>query len=141
MRTTRGGVISIPGRGWQPCVAPYFADRGVGDMRGPPDGIPKSHPGGGGRPSSHRTTVRYTIDTQNDTRQTIVAAQPRTTSGVRFGWSDLARPACRQPPPGLEKCTPLVFVSLRRMLRCARIWAVWVLYLSLIHISEPTRPY
>ena len=30
----RGEVISIPGRGWQPCVAPYFATRGRGDMRG-----------------------------------------------------------------------------------------------------------
>ena len=25
-----------PGRWWQPCVTPYFADLGVGDMRGQP---------------------------------------------------------------------------------------------------------
>ena len=31
----RRGIIN-PRRGWQPCVAPYFADLGVGDMRGQP---------------------------------------------------------------------------------------------------------
>ena len=31
---TEGEVIRHPGRWWQLCVAPYFADRGVGDMRG-----------------------------------------------------------------------------------------------------------
>ena len=36
--------------------------------------------------------------TQDDTRQSTAVAQPRTTSGVRFGWSDLARPACRHDP-------------------------------------------
>ena len=33
---------SPPREGLQPCVAPYFADRGVGDMRGPPNSTPKS---------------------------------------------------------------------------------------------------
>ena len=47
---TKGEVISNPGRRLSLCVAPYFADRGVGDMRGPPMGAPKCHPGGGGRP-------------------------------------------------------------------------------------------
>ena len=40
----------------------------------------------------------YIIDRQDDTRQSTAVAQPRTTSGVRFGWSDLARPACRHDP-------------------------------------------
>ena len=31
---TRGEVFRHPGRWWQPCVAGYFADRGVGDMPG-----------------------------------------------------------------------------------------------------------
>ena len=31
---TKGEVISNPGRRLALCVAPYFADRGVGDMRG-----------------------------------------------------------------------------------------------------------
>ena len=42
--------------------------------------------------------MRYTTDTQNNTRRAIAAAQPRTTSGVRLEWSDLARPACRHDP-------------------------------------------
>ena len=39
----RRGIIN-PRRGWQPCVAPYFADLGVGDMRGLPMGAPKMPP-------------------------------------------------------------------------------------------------
>ena len=39
----RRGIIN-PRRGWQPCVAPYFADLGVGDMRGPPMGAPMMPP-------------------------------------------------------------------------------------------------
>ena len=39
---------SLPREGLQPCVAPYFATRGRGDMRGGRGGVPpKSHPGGG----------------------------------------------------------------------------------------------
>ena len=41
---TKGEVISNPGRRLALCVAPYFADRGVGDMRGPPDGAPNMPP-------------------------------------------------------------------------------------------------
>ena len=44
---TKGEVISNPGRRLSLCVAPYFADRGVGDMRGRVKVAPKSHPGGG----------------------------------------------------------------------------------------------
>ena len=36
---TEGEVIRHPGRWWQLCVAPYFADRGVGDMRGAAVGV------------------------------------------------------------------------------------------------------
>ncbi|MDD6852044.1 MAG: hypothetical protein PUD64_07460, partial [Bacteroidales bacterium] len=56
------------------------------------------HPGGGGRPSLHHTTMFYTVDAQSDTRKTTAGAQPRTTSGVRLRSSDLARPACRHDP-------------------------------------------
>ena len=39
---------SLPREGLQLCVAPYFATRGRGDMRGGRGGVPpKSHPGGG----------------------------------------------------------------------------------------------
>ena len=36
---TKGEVISNPGRRLALCVAPYFADRGVGDMRGAAVGV------------------------------------------------------------------------------------------------------
>ena len=49
---TQGDVISNPGRRLALCVAPYFADRGVGDMRGRVKVAPKSHPGGGARLSA-----------------------------------------------------------------------------------------
>ena len=35
---------SLPREGLQPCVAPYFATRGRGDMRGPPNSPPKATP-------------------------------------------------------------------------------------------------
>ena len=38
-----------PRRWWQPCVTPYFADLGVGDMRGARASNIHRHPGGGGR--------------------------------------------------------------------------------------------
>ena len=48
----RGGHFRHPGRWWQPCVTPYFADLGVGDMRGARASNIHRHPGGGGRPSA-----------------------------------------------------------------------------------------
>ncbi|MDY2931464.1 MAG: hypothetical protein SOT90_05060, partial [Muribaculaceae bacterium] len=45
-----------PRRWWQPCVAGYFADLGVGDMPGRRDAHKNRHPGGGGRLSA--TTKR-----------------------------------------------------------------------------------
>ena len=125
---TKGEVISNPGRRLALCVAPYFADRGVGDMRGDTNGTPICHPGGGGRPSLHTQPC----GTQDDTHRTTAEAQPRTTSGVRLCtgaiWHapHVASPtrgeirgfARRQPPPGLEKCTHPVIVSLCRTLRC-----------------------
>ena len=91
---TKGDVISNPGRRLALCVAPYFADRGVGDMRGDTNGTPICHPGGGGRPSLHTQPC----GTQDDTHRTTAEAQPRTTSGVRLRSSDLARPAFRHAP-------------------------------------------
>ena len=40
----KGGHFRHPGRWWQPCVAPYFADLGVGDMRGAPSPSPIATP-------------------------------------------------------------------------------------------------
>ena len=118
---TKGEVISNPGRRLALCVAPYFADRGVGDMRGDTNGTPICHPGGGGRPSLHTQPC----GTQDDTHRTTAEAQPRTTSGVRLCtgaiWhaphvattprGEIRGFARRQPPPGLEKCSPSVIVS------------------------------
>ena len=67
----KGGHFRHPGRWWQPCVTPYFADLGVGDMRGARASNIHRHPGGGGRPSApmarprspHRTP--YYIMCQN----------------------------------------------------------------------------
>ena len=43
-------------------------------------------------------TICYIIYNQDNTHQTTAGAQPRTTSGVRFRWGDLVRPACRHDP-------------------------------------------
>ena len=61
---TEGEVIRHPGRWWQLCVAPYFADRGVGDMRGPPMGAPKMPPR---RRWQAVIVPRYTTETQQYT--------------------------------------------------------------------------
>ena len=122
----RRRTFLLPREGLQPCVAPYFADLGVGDMRGPPMGTPNCHPGGGGRPSSHHATLRATPMIHSTLHATPWRKrQPRTTSGVRFRW-DTTTPsphvattqrgeirgyARRQPPPGLEITSPLVIVS------------------------------
>ena len=122
----RRRTFLLPREGLQPCVAPYFADLGVGDMRGPPMGTPNCHPGGGGRPSSHHATLRATPIIHSTLHATPWRKrQPRTTSGVRFRW-DTTTPsphvattqrgeirgyARRQPPPGLEITSPLVIVS------------------------------
>ena len=58
---TKGEVISNPGRRLALCVAPYFADRGVGDMRGPPNGVPNMPPR---RWWQAVIVPRYTTDTQ-----------------------------------------------------------------------------
>ena len=118
---TKGEVISNPGRRLALCVAPYFADRGVGDMRGPQNGTPICHPGGGGRPSLHTQPC----GTQDDTHRTTAEAQPRTTSGVRLCtgaiWhaphvattprGEIRGYARLPPPPGWRKCSPPVIVS------------------------------
>ena len=118
---TKGEVISNPGRRLALCVAPYFADRGVGDMRGDTNGTPICHPGGGGRPSLHTQPC----GTQDDTHRTTAGAQPRTTSGVRLCtgaiWhaphvattprGEIRGYARLPPPPGWRKCSPPVIVS------------------------------
>ena len=121
----RRGIIN-PRRGWQPCVAPYFADLGVGDMRGPPMGAPKMPP---------RRRWQVVIAPHDPMSHTLIHStlhatpwwqrQPRTTSGVRFGWDtttlsphvattprgEIRGYARLPPPPGWRKCSPPVIVS------------------------------
>ena len=53
---------SLPREGLQLCVAPYFATRGRGDMRGGCGGVPsKSHPGGGAGLSHPPWYVSYCV--------------------------------------------------------------------------------
>ena len=132
---TKGEVISNPGRRLALCVAPYFADRGVGDMRGDTNGTPICHPGGGGRPSLHTQPC----GTQDDTHRTTAEAQPRTTSGVRLCtgaiWhaphvattprGEIRGYARLPPPPGWRKCSPPVIVSAVAEMRMLRMLVTW----------------
>ena len=88
----RRGIIN-PRRGWQPCVAPYFADLGVGDMRGPPMVAPMMPPRRRWQavitphdPTSHPR------DTQHVARNTMVEA---TASHHLRGaiWGDTTTPS------------------------------------------------
>ena len=95
----RRGIIN-PRRGWQPCVAPYFADLGVGDMRGPPMGAPMMPP---------RRRWQAVIAPHYPMSHTLIHSmlhatlwwkrQPATTSGVAI-WVGYhhALPACRHDP-------------------------------------------
>ena len=98
----RRRTFLLPREGLQPCVAPYFADLGVGDMRGPPMGTPNCHPGGGGRPSSHHANLRATPMIHSTLHATPWRKrQPRTTSGVRFRWDTTTpSPHVATPPRG-----------------------------------------
>ena len=118
---TKGEVISNPGRRLALCVAPYFADRGVGDMRGPQTAPQYATPEVVA--GCHCTT--QPCGTQDDTRQSTTEAQPRTTSGVRLCtgaiWhaphvattprGEIRGYAQLPPPPGWRKCSPPVIVS------------------------------
>ena len=95
----RRGIIN-PRRGWQPCVAPYFADLGVGEMRGPPMGAPMMPPRRRWQavivphdPMSH-TLIHSTLHAT-----LLWKRQPATTSGVAI-WvgHHHALPACRHDP-------------------------------------------
>ena len=95
----RRGIIN-PRRGWQPCVASYFADLGVGDMRGPPMGAPMMPP---------RRRWQAVITPHDPTSHPVIHStlhatpwwkrQPATTSGVAI-WvgHHHALPACRHDP-------------------------------------------
>ena len=129
---TKGEVISNPGRRLSLCVAPYFADRGVGDMRGPQTAPQYATP----EVVAGRHCTTQPCGTQDDTHRTTAGAQPRTTSGVRLRSSDLARPACRHDPAwrntGLRTAATASGVAemlasghcLRRWRRCGRC-ACW----------------
>ena len=95
----RRGIIN-PRRGWQPCVAPYFADLGVGEMRGPPMVAPKMPPRRRWQavitphdPTSHPR------DTQHVARNAMVAATAsHHLRGAIWVGHHHALPACRHDP-------------------------------------------
>ena len=96
----RRRTFSPPREGLPLCVAPYFADRGVGDMRGPPMGGPKMPP---------RRRWQAVIAPHDPMSHTLIHSmlhatpwwqrQPATTSGVAI-WvgHHHALPACRHDP-------------------------------------------
>ena len=88
----RRGIIN-PRRGWQPCVAPYFADLGVGDMRGPPMGAPKMPPRRWWQAViAPHDPMSHTRDTQHVARNAMGAA---TASHHLRGaiWGDTTTPS------------------------------------------------
>ena len=99
-KRTKGEVISNPGRRLAPCVAPYFADRGVGDMRGPPMGAPKMPPRRRWQAviAPHDPTS-HTRDTQHVARNTMAkATAPHHLRGAIWVGHHHALPACRHDP-------------------------------------------
>ena len=118
---TKGEVISNPGRRLALCVAPYFADRGVGDMRGPPNGVPNMPP---------RRWWQAVIAPHNHVVHKMIHTSPRRKHspapppGCDLGGAIWHAPhvattprgeirgyARLPPPPGWRKCSPLVIVS------------------------------
>ena len=71
----RRRTFLLPREGLQPCVAPYFADLGVGDMRGPPMGAPMMPPRRRWQAViAPHDTMSHTRDTQHVARNTMVVA-------------------------------------------------------------------
>ena len=117
---------SLPREGLQLCVAPNFADLGVGDMRGPPMGAPKMPPRRRWQAViAPHDPMSHTRDTQHVARNTMVEATAshhlRGAIWVeRFGTPRMSpRPrvakygvshSCHRLP-GWRKCTPPVIIS------------------------------
>ena len=96
----RRRTFSPPREGLPLCVAPYFADRGVGDMRGPPTPPTKMPPRRRWQAviAPHDPTS-HTRDTQHVARNTIAkATAPHRLRGA-IGWNARRTvPACRHDP-------------------------------------------
>ena len=114
----RRGIIN-PRRGWQPCVAPYFADLGVGDMRGPPMGPPKMPPR---RWWQAVIVPRYTTETQRYTSHHDGSNSPAPPPGCDLGGTP-PRPPRMSPRPSVAKygathrCNPSRGSELPRLLQ------------------------
>ena len=111
----RRGIIN-PRRGWQPCVAPYFADLGVGDMRGQPMGAPKMPP----RRWWQAVIAPHNIHTQHDTHHGGCDS-PAPPPGCDLGGTP-PRPPRMSPRPRVAKygathsCNPSRGSELPRLL-------------------------
>ena len=111
-----------PRRWWQPCVTPYFATRGRGDMRGVPNrSCTQSHPRGGAGLCSRRGAVCIILCTTwlcgamtacHHLRGGILGAPfggPRMSPTPRSAKYGATHSANRLP--GLEITSPLVRIS------------------------------
>ena len=94
---TQRRTFPQPRQGLKPCVAPYFADRGVGDMRGPPMGAPKMPP----RRRWQAVIAPHNIDTQHDTHHGEYDS-PAPPPGCDLGGTP-PRPPRMSPRPRVAK--------------------------------------
>ena len=126
--STRGGdddqrrAFPPPREGLPLCVAPYFADRGVGDMRGPPTPPTMMPPR---RWWQAVIVPRYTTETQQYTSHHDGSNSPAPPPGCDLGGTPPRPPRMSPRPrvakygathgchhlPGWLKCPPLVIVS------------------------------
>ena len=110
----RGEVISIPGRVWQPCVAPYFATRGRGDMRG--------------TKSPNKIAPRRWCVAVQPPRQGCWAAPCGGRGAMRgAGIADISRNACRRYAPCSLHAHPSHILSQLLIFlknNCEKIW--WI---------------
>ena len=132
---TQGEVISNPGRRLALCVTPYFADRGVGDMRGPPNGVPNMPPRRWWQAviAPHNHVVHKMIHTA-PRREHSPAPPPGCDLG-RAIWhaphvattprGEIRGYAQLPPPPGWRKCSPPVIVSAVAEMRMLRMLVTW----------------
>ena len=119
-------TFPLPREGLQPCVAPYFATRGRGDMRGGRGGVPpKSHPGGGARLSLPPTCCVQRAVYHGVARRVVWCDNglPPPPGWHLCGWcwrsphvadtpvGEIRGYAQRQPLAGWRKCPPPVIVS------------------------------
>ena len=115
IRMTRVDVFSIPGRGWQPCVAPYFATRGAWRHSG--NEIPQQN----------RTPE--VVRSRATTSPGMLGCATRGRGDMRgAGIADISRNACRRYAPRSLHAHPSQPVLSQLLIflknNCEKIW--WI---------------